>query len=718
MNSYVKQLIKLVLKYAFRVEVHGLANYTEKHEGTLIISNHLSLLDGIFLHFFLPGDSVFLVNRLTAEIWYFKPFLFFVKLLKVDDGKPIALKTAVSVLEKGDKIIVFPEGRVSTLGIPMKIYPGTAFIADKANATILPVAIEGLQYSFFSYQKHKLKRRFFPKVTLSILPAQKLATLTELAPRPRRAQATASLSKMMHEANFETIYSEKEKLFEAAIHASKRHGIFKRVLSDASGADLTYQSLFARSFILGKYISDATGSHENTIGILLPNTTAAAITFFGTQYAGKRSALLNFTAGLDGLSAACTLGEITTVITSKKFVEIANLSSTIKALRSRIHFIFLEDLREQITTLDKIIGYWKSFFPIAAYQKSNGGQTSSDCAVILFTSGSEGTPKGVALSHQNILSNYAQVQLLVDLNHTDKILNVLPIFHAFGLLGGFLLPLFKGTESLQYPSPLHYRKIPEICYAENITCLLGTNTFLSNYAKYAHSLDFYKLRYVLSGAEKLTESTRNTWINKFGISIFEGYGVTEASPALAINHPSSHQAGTVGQMLAKIESRITPVDGLLRGGLLSVKGPNIMMGYLNHQGTITPPSGIIGLGWYDTGDIVEINSEGYITILGRAKRFAKIGGEMVSLASIEQTVAARWPEGEHAAENTFDQEKGEQVVLVTTNEEVSRAGIASAMKGAGKPNLMVPKRVVLIKEIPYLGTGKIDHAAIKKKILL
>jgi acyl-[acyl-carrier-protein]-phospholipid O-acyltransferase / long-chain-fatty-acid--[acyl-carrier-protein] ligase len=715
-TSLIKRLIKIALKYSFRVQVLGLENYTQEHEPTLIISNHLSLLDGVFLFFFLPQDSLFLVNRLTADIWYFKPFLFFIKMLKIDSENPIALKKAVAQIKNGSKIIVFPEGRISTLGIQMKIYPGAALIAEKSNATILPVAIEGLQYSFLSYQRDRLKQRFFPKVTISILPARKLKTSLQPTSKLRREQATALLDKTMKEANFESIYSKKEKLFEAVIQASVRHGRLRRVLSDASGINLTYQALLARSFILGQYILNKTEGDEDTIGVLLPNTTATAITFFGIQYAGKRTALLNFTSGLEGLNRACTLAKISTVITSKKFIEVAKLSTTIKTLRSRINFLFLEEIKDDISPIEKLAGYWKSLFPLISYRMVNSDKASSSCAVILFTSGSEGLAKGVALSHQNILSNYAQVQSLVDLNHTDKILNALPLFHAFGLLGGFLLPLLKGTESLQYPSPLHYRKIPEICYTQDITCLLGTNTFLNNYAKYAKFLDFHKLRYVLAGAEKLTESTRSKWVEQFGISIFEGYGVTEASPALAINYPGGHLSGTVGMLLAKIESRITAIDGLVEGGLLSVRGPNVMMGYLEDNGEIEPTSGIIGPGWYDTGDIVDINSEGYITILGRGKRFAKIGGEMVSLASVEQTVAARWPEGEHVAENALDQEKGEQIILVTTNPNISRSELNEALKHAGKTNLLMPKKIIFIAKIPYLGSGKIDHESIKKSI--
>jgi len=707
-----------MLKYGFSVEVCGLEHYPKQGKAALIISNHLSLLDGVFLYFFLPQDFTFLINRLTAETWYLKPFLLFIRMLKIDGQNPVALKTAMSELQKGKKLIVFPEGRISTSGIPMKTYAGAAFIAEKSNADILPVAIEGLQYSFFSYQKHRLKRHFFPKVTLSILPARKLSVLPESSPKARRAHATILLSNMIKEACFESVFREKETLFETVIEASLRHGRFKRILSDASRVNLSYQSLLARSFILGKFIANATKSNENRIGVLLPNAAATAITFFGVQYAGKEIALLNFTAGLDGLSRACALAKISTVITSRRFIEAASLSEVIKSLNSQIHFIFLEDLKENISTIEKLVGYYKSLFPLSAFQKNNRNVVSSDCAVILFTSGSEGSPKGVALSHQNILSNYAQVQSLVDLNHTDRILNVLPVFHAFGLLGGFLLPLFKGAESLQYPSPLHYRKIPEICYAENITCLLGTNTFLRNYAHYGNFLDFHKLRFVLSGAEKLTQSTRSAWMEKFGISIFEGYGVTEASPALALNYPGGHSAGTVGQLLTKIESRVTSVDGLLEGGLLSVKGPNVMMGYLTNQGDIAPTSGMIGPGWYDTGDIVEIDSEGYVTILGRAKRFAKIGGEMISLASIEQTVSAKWPDGEHVAENILDGEKGEQIVLVTTNTNLSRSEIIAAIKDDGKPNLLVPKRIITVKAIPYLSTGKIDHSTIKRKIIV
>ena len=270
-------------------------------------------------------------------------------------------------------------------------------------------------------------------------------------------------------------------------------------------------------------------------------------------------------------------------------------------------------------------------------------------AVVLFTSGSEGMPKGVALSHANVLANREQVAARIDFSSQDMILNALPLFHSFGLTTGTLLPLLSGMRTFFYPSPLHYRIVPEIAYDVNATLLFGTNTFLAGYARFAHPYDFYSVRYAFAGAEKLKDETRRVWTDKFGVQVFEGYGTTETSPVLAANTPIDMRAGTVGRFLPGIEYALDPVPGV-EGGRLSVRGPNVMLGYLKHDkpGVIQPPATERGAGWYDTGDIVTIDADGFVTIQGRAKRFAKIGGEMISLAAVEELAARAWPDAQHA----------------------------------------------------------------------
>jgi acyl-[acyl-carrier-protein]-phospholipid O-acyltransferase/long-chain-fatty-acid--[acyl-carrier-protein] ligase len=272
-----------------------------------------------------------------------------------------------------------------------------------------------------------------------------------------------------------------------------------------------------------------------------------------------------------------------------------------------------------------------------------------------------------------------------------------------------VLPLVSGVRLFLYPSPLHYRIVPEAAYYTNATILFGTDTFLTGYARAANPYDFYSLRYVFAGAEKVRDETRRQWTEKFGLRILEGYGATETSPVLATNTPMHFRAGTVGRLLPGIFYRLEPVDGVAEGGRLHVAGPNVMKGYLSatKPGAIDAPPG----GWYDTGDIVAIDGEGYVRILGRAKRFAKIAGEMVSLGAVEALAASLWPEFRHAALALPDARKGEQVVLLTDRPAATPEALLAQARAQGIAEVMVPRVVVPVPAVPLLGTGKLDYAA-------
>ena len=373
--------------------------------------------------------------------------------------------------------------------------------------------------------------------------------------------------------------------------------------------------------------------------------------------------------------------------------------------------IMLEDLRESLGTGAKIRGLIDTFVAGFAHRRAARGLGPSDPAVVLFTSGSEGVPKGVVLSHGNIQANRYQLSARVDFNPTDTVFNALPIFHSFGLTGGLILPILSGIRIFLYPSPLHYRIVPELVYDTNATIMFGTDTFLAGYARASHPYDFYSLRYIFAGAERLKPETRQTWSERFGLRIFEGYGATETAPAISTNTPMQFKAGTVGRLLPGIDYRLAPVPGIEKGGRLSVSGPNIMLGYLRHDnpGVIEPPED----GWYDTGDIVEIDEEGFVTIAGRAKRFAKIAGEMVSLTAVEAHAAQAWPGHAHAAVAIPDARKGEQVVLVSTKSDADRKDLLADGQARGISELMIPRAIITVEAIPVLGTGKTDYVEVQ-----
>ena len=467
--------------------------------------------------------------------------------------------------------------------------------------------------------------------------------------------------------------------------------------------------MIARCLILGKQISKNT-KHGEYVGLMLPNMVSSIVTFFAMQAYGRVPAMLNFSTGGQNFISACNVAKIKIIYTSKRFIDGAKLHRLVElAEENGIKIVYLEDVAKKISLVEKVSGFIASQFSASQLKKINNS-IAEDAAVILFTSGSEGTPKGVVLSHKNIQSNRFQLASRVDFGSKDVVFNALPIFHSFGLTGGTLLPILSGIKTFFYPSPLHYRIVPELVYDTNATIMFGTNTFLANYARFAHAYDFYSLRYVFAGAEKLDEETRKVWSEKFGVRIFEGYGATETSPALSTNTPMHNKPGTVGRLMPGIEFKLEEIVGITDGKKLLVSGPNIMKGYLlsANPGNIVPPVD----GWYDTGDIVAIDEKGYISIKGRAKRFAKIAGEMVSLTAVEVYLSKLCPSSTHAVVAVPDQKKGEQLILVTTSSILKRQDISSYFKENGISELSVPKEVITIEQIPLLGTGKTDYVKV------
>jgi acyl-[acyl-carrier-protein]-phospholipid O-acyltransferase/long-chain-fatty-acid--[acyl-carrier-protein] ligase len=379
----------------------------------------------------------------------------------------------------------------------------------------------------------------------------------------------------------------------------------------------------------------------------------------------------NFTAGAANILAAWRGGAVGAILTSRAFVERGRLGHVVEELAKGLHIVYLEDIRPTIGVLDKLRGalHWKK--PLVP-------RKPDDWAVILFTSGSEGTPKGVVLSHRNMLANAAQAEARIDFGREDKLFNVLPVFHSFGLTAGTVLPLVTGYEPVANP------------------------------------YDFRSLRYVLAGAEPVKESTRQIYLEKFGLRVLEGYGVTECSPVMALNTPMFNKFGTVGRLLPGMEAKLEKVEGVEEGGRLYVKGPNVMLGYVRAEnpGVLEPPAD----GWHDTGDIVTIDEQGFIAIKGRAKRFAKVGGEMVSLAAVEMLAGELWPNAVTAVAAMPDPRKGERLVMVTDKHGATRSEFMTYARGKHASELMFPAEVIVLDKLPLLGSGKVDQMAVQKLV--
>ncbi|MCL2829746.1 MAG: bifunctional acyl-ACP--phospholipid O-acyltransferase/long-chain-fatty-acid--ACP ligase [Betaproteobacteria bacterium] len=708
-------LLRILARLLFRMRVKGmdeaLAAGNEIHGPLLVIANHESFLDGILLGLFLPiKNPVFVVHTKFAKHPLFRLSLNLVAdYLSVDPSNPMSVKQIIRLLKSGRQVVIFPEGRITLTGALMKVYEGPAFVAAKTNATLLPVRLDGLSRSYFS-RMTRWPRKLFPQITLAILPPTKLPMPEASSAKERRHRSGEALRRLMQEMALAR--PPQRTLYGALCNAARLHGSHRRIVEDIKQVEYSYRDLLKMSLALGRLAGHFTGPGEK-VGLLLPNMAPTLGLFFGLTAFGRVPAMLNYTAGVDGMQAACDAACIRTLITSRAFVEQAKLADKLAALQGLEQIVYLEELREKMSLRDKLwLMCWALWFPRQVEVKAS----PEDAATVLFTSGSEGKPKGVVLSHRAILANIAQIRAIIDISHDDRVLNVLPIFHSFGLTAGSLLPVLTGASVFLYPSPLHYRVIPELAYDRACTVLFGTGTFLGNYARFAHPYDFYRLRYVVSGAEKLSTAVREQWFEKFGIRILEGYGATETAPVIAVNTPMAYRSGTVGQFLPGLEYRLENVPGIERGGLLHVRGPNVMNGYLkaDNPGVLQTPASNQGPGWYETGDIVELDSEGFVHIVGRMKRFAKVAGEMVSLEAVEKLALDVSPGGLHAASSQPDKSKGEALILFTTDKQLDRAALQKAAQQLGFPELAVPKKIVRVDALPLLGTGKTDYVSLKR----
>jgi acyl-[acyl-carrier-protein]-phospholipid O-acyltransferase / long-chain-fatty-acid--[acyl-carrier-protein] ligase len=489
------------------------------------------------------------------------------------------------------------------------------------------------------------------------------------------------------------------------LKARDAHGGGKIILEDPERNGLSYDKLILGAMVLGRRLVQGTAEGER-IGVLLPNVNGCGVTVFGLMFRNRVPVLLNFTAGARNLLSACETAKIKVIVTARRFVEQGKLDDLVAALAEGRRVIYLEDIRSSLSATDKVLGVIDAKLRAGALARR---LKRDDPAIVLFTSGSEGKPKGVVLTHGNIIANVRQIAAHGHdiISPADVVMNPLPVFHSYGLTAGLMLGMLTGMKVVLYPSPLHYRQVPKLIGETKATLLFGTDTFLVGYARAAAADDLKSVRYVITGAERVKDETRRLW-DPFGTVILEGYGCTECAPVLACNTPSMMKNGTVGRLLPAINWRLDPVEGIEEGGRLVVKGPNVMAGYMlaDRPGEIVPPAD----GWHDTGDIVTMDDDGCIAIKGRAKRFAKLGGEMVSLAAVEAMATDLWPGQSHVAVSLPDPKKGEQIVLVTDRADADRDELMAHARKSGIPELWVPRAILVLEAIPVLGSGKIDYA--------
>jgi acyl-[acyl-carrier-protein]-phospholipid O-acyltransferase / long-chain-fatty-acid--[acyl-carrier-protein] ligase len=703
-TSWLNDLLSIIFRAFYRLEVKGLDNIAKAGPNAIIALNHVSFLDAPLAVSILPKRPVFAIDVAMSKHWWIQPFLKFVRTMALDPLKPFSVRDLINAVRNGNTLVIFPEGRITVTGSLMKVYDGAAMIADKSGALVVPVRIDGPEATIFSRLKSsQVRRRLFPKITVTILEPVELKLDPEIKGRKRRQAAGAALYTIMSDLIFRTTSTDRT-VVQALIDAAKIHGPKWLAVEDPVSGQLTYKRLLQATAILGRKLMPL-ALEGRPLGIMLPTSNGAVVTLFAVMSAGRVPAMINFTAGAANILAACRAAEVDTILTSRTFVERGRLENVVVQLQSQVRIVYLEDIRKTVGVLDKLRGAlgWKK--PLVAREPE-------DWAVIMFTSGSEGTPKGVVISHRNMLANVAQAAARVDFGREDKLFNVLPVFHSFGLTAGTVLPLVSGVSTYLYPSPLHYRTVPELVYGSCATIMFGTDTFLNGYARVANPYDFRSLRYVFAGAEPVKASTRQIYLEKFGLRILEGYGVTECSPVMALNTPMFNKFGTVGRLLPGMEAKLEKVEGVDEGGRLYIKGPNVMLGYLraDQPGVLeVPPQG-----WHDTGDIVTIDDQGFVAIKGRAKRFAKVGGEMVSLAAVEMLAAELWPNNVTSVSSIPDARKGERLIMVTDKPNATRSEFMTYARSKHASELMLPAEVVVLDKLPMLGSGKVDQLTVDK----
>lgn len=700
------RVFRVFLRLWYRVRVDGDASQLSDGR-VLVVANHDSALDGALLGLFLPANVTVAVAREALEKPLVRLLMRWVPHVILEPRNPLALKRLIRLVERGQPVVVFPQGPATATGSLTKIYDSAAVIAAHCNARVVPVRITGTLYTGFAAVGGLFPRHRFPRVTIRIMPAERLPVPAALPGKQRRRHLADALLRIMQHMMLAS--RTPRTLFEALLDAAAVHGRATRIVEDTQ-REHTYGDLVKASLALGRLGAKVAGEGE-IVGVLMPNLATTVALVFGLGAVRRIPALLNYTAGPDAMRSACIAAGIKTVITSRRFVEVARLASSISAL-STIRIVYLEDLRARFGLLDKLwlVG-WALWRPRAAMR----ARDPRDTAVVLFTSGSEARPKGVALSHDALLANIAQMGAVIDFGPNDKFLASLPLYHAYSLTACNLLPLLSGARLYLYTTPLHYHVIPELAYTRGCTYVFGTSTFLAHYARQAHPYDFHKVRVVVSGAERLNPEVAGLWLHKFGLRIMEGYGATECAPGLSLNTPLAYRPGTVGRLLPGIEHRLVPLAGIARGGVLHVRGPNLMRGYYLYENpeTLQPPVSEAGAGWYNTGDVVDVDEEGFVTIHGRVKRFAKIAGEMISLEAVERIACHASPGHQHAATLELVSQSGESTVLFTTDPRLDRVALQKAARELGAQDLAVARRVVHVATLPLLGSGKTDYVTLK-----
>ncbi len=725
-QSFVRYLLLRIISFKYSLTVEGL-KHIDTRKGVLLLGNHISFLDWAMLQMAYPKQIRFVMERSYYEIWYLKPFFKFFGVIPISSrGSKSALHLVTEALNRGETVALFPEGHISRNGHLGTFQRGFEMACkDVEEATIVPFYLRGLWEDNFSHASNKMKRKRSKDISV---------TFGKPLPIHARAQevkkAVFDLSILSWQAYAEHL----PPLQSAWLRTAKESGS-SLCIADSTGVELNAHRFIAATLLMARKLKPKLGQSQH-IGLIVPTSAGGSLANMAVLVLGKSIVNLNYSSGTESLKHALKTADIDTIVASRQFVtKLKAKGFDLAEVLSLVHVVYLEDIKEEIGKVESVMMLATvkllptSLLELFFVRKSDTEST----AAILFSSGSEGNPKGIALSHKNIMGNIKQMITLINPTDEDVMLGTLPVFHSFGLTVTTLLPLIEGIPVVCHPDPTDGAGIGKIAARYEATMLFATATFLRLYTRNrkVHPLMFKSLRLIIAGAEKLSAEIRREFMEKFNKEIFEGYGATETTPVASVNIPDvllfdtwkpqiGNKPGTVGLPVPGSSFRIVDPERFEElpvgeEGMILIGGTQIMKGYLKDpEKTASVIKEIDGIRWYVTGDKGRLDEDGFLTIVDRYSRFAKIGGEMVSLGLVEQEIGKVLKDDEKIAVTAIpDAKKGEAVVLLF--EGAREAEEIMAKIGTLDLNpLFVPSKVYKVDEIPVLGTGKADFKGAKK----
>lgn len=729
-HSLVRIIADMVISQRYRIRVIGFETMP-RAGGVLLLGNHVSWIDWAVLQIACPRPIHFVMERTLYERWYLRWFLNGFGVIPIGGaGSRSGLDEVRTRLNAGELVGLFPEGAISRTGHLGEFKRGYEAAAAGADGVIVPFYLRGLWGSAFSRSSARLRvlRGGGMRRDIVVAFGRPLPITTPAEQLKKRVFELSIESWERYTQTLETIP-------EAWLATARRLRNDIMLADTLSGALSGYRVITGVLIIAGFIRRFALGQN---VGLLLPTSNGGTLANLAALMRGKTVVNLNYTASAAAVQAALRKAEIRTVFTSTRFVErLQQRGIDADALLAGVQVYRLEELGAGVSQLQKVLTLMQAIvLPRAVLRLLYCRRVPLESpAAILFSSGSEGEPKGVVLSHRNIMGNIKQISDMINVEENDVLMAILPQFHAFGLTVTTLMPMVEGIPAVCHPDPTDAVAIGKAVAEYRATILMGTSTFLRLYTKNprVHHLMFESLRIVVSGAEKLASDVREGFKVKFTKEIYEGYGATETTPVAGVNIPDrldttywkvqcGNKPGTVGMPLPGSSFRIVDPATLAElptgtDGLILIGGTQVMLGYLGDpERTAQAIVEMDGLRWYKTGDKGHLDEDGFLTIVDRYSRFAKLGGEMVSLTAVEEQIrrVVGEPELDVCAINLPEPKKGEQILLLAAGTDMDLDGLRKRLLEAGCNPLTIPAEFRLVPEIPKLGSGKTDFTAARK----